>query len=216
MARANSREIVSADAHATAVDFEQIFAEDMSGLYLLSFLLTGNPDRAEECFVASVGESTKGNCVFKEWARSWARRTIIQSAIRLIVPQRHSERAMRNPAVARTIEKLPLVLRADVSAILELAPFERFVFVMSTLERYSDHDCSILLACARRDVTGARVRALRQLGRLMNFPEDEVDAASEDLAGDESPGPVIKLTIAQYFATPAWSRSLSHETPVWP
>jgi DNA-directed RNA polymerase specialized sigma24 family protein len=207
MARANRREIINADAYATAVDFEQIFMEDMSGLYLLSFLLTGNPDRAEECFVAGIGESTKGNRVFKEWARSWARRTIIQSAIRLIDPRRHSERGMRNSAVARTIEKLPLVLQTEASAILELAPFERFVFVMSTLERYSDHDCSILLACARRDVTGARVRALRQLGRLMTFPKDEVHTASEDLAEDKSPGPAIQLTIARYFATPAWSRS---------
>ena len=31
---------------------------------------------------------------------------------------------------------------AEVSAILELAPLERFVFVMSVLERYSEHDCS--------------------------------------------------------------------------
>ena len=33
----------------------------------------------------------RGNRVFKEWARSWARRTIIQSAIRLIAP-RHPHR----------------------------------------------------------------------------------------------------------------------------
>ena len=61
MARANSREISSSDEYATAADFEQIFTEDMSGLYLLSFLLTGDRNKAEECFVGGIGESTKGN-----------------------------------------------------------------------------------------------------------------------------------------------------------
>jgi len=204
MARANSTEIVSSHVYATAADFEQIFTEDMSGLYLLSFLLTGDGDKAQECFVAGIGESTKGNRVFKEWARSWARRTIIKSAIRLIEPRHRPGSAPRNPAVARTTDKVPLALQAEVSAILELAPFDRFIFVMSALERYSDHDCSILLGCARMDVTAARARALRQLRRLLNFQrQDQAQADSEHLAVHDNARPVIELTIAQYFATPA-------------
>jgi len=195
MARTNSAEIVSSHAYATDADFEQIFTENMSGLYLLSFLLTGDRDKAQECFVAGIEESTKGNRVFKEWARSWARRTIIQSAIRLIEPRHRPGSTTRNPAVARTTDKVPLALQAEVSAILELAPFDRFVFVMSALERYSDHDCSILLGCARRDVTAARARALRQLGRSMKFQR------KEHLAMHDNAEPVIELTIAQYFAT---------------
>src|ERR1039458_4345738 len=37
---------------------------------------------------------------------------------------------------------------------------ERFVFVMSVLERYSDQDCSVLLSCSRQDVGETRMRAL--------------------------------------------------------
>jgi hypothetical protein len=95
MASATTKEIAGSAAYASTTDFERIFTEDMSGLYLLSLLLTGDGDRAEECFVASVGESTKGNRVFKEWARSWVRRTIIQTAIRLIAPRQRSGRAKR-------------------------------------------------------------------------------------------------------------------------
>ena len=51
----------------------------------------------------------------------------------------------------------------DMSAILELMPFKRFVYVMSVIERYSDQDCSVLLGCARRDVVAARIRAFQQL-----------------------------------------------------
>jgi hypothetical protein len=64
--------------------------EFLGSLYLLSLLLTGSHEKAEACFVEGIGESTKENHVFKEWARSWARRTIIQSAIRLSLHGRAS------------------------------------------------------------------------------------------------------------------------------
>jgi DNA-directed RNA polymerase specialized sigma24 family protein len=203
MAQANSREIVSSEAYATAADFEQIFIEDMSVLYLLSFLLTGDRDKAEECFVAGIEESTKSNRVFKEWARSWARRSIIQSAIRLIAPRESSAGARREPAFSRDVDdKVPLLLRAEVYAILELPRFERFVFVLSSLERYSDQDCSILLGCARRDIAPARARALRDLARLLGFqPTKQGDFSSKRSTLVGNSGPVMELMIARHFAT---------------
>ena len=208
MAQANSREIVSSEAYATAADFEQIFTEDMSVFYLLSFLLTGDQYKAEECFVAGIGESANGNRVFKEWARSWARRTIVRSAIRLIAPRQNLAGAKRNLVVTRAMDKVPLLLRAEVCAILELAPLERFVFVMSNLERYSDHDCSILLGCARRDIAAARARAVRYLVGLLKFqPKTQAAAGSQKSAAEESSGPVIELLIARHFATSAFNLS---------
>ncbi len=84
MTEENRKKNVNGGQYATVADFKRIFTKDVNSLYLLSLLLTGNPENAEQCFVEGIGESTKGNHVFKEWARSWARRTIIQSAIRLI------------------------------------------------------------------------------------------------------------------------------------
>ena len=63
--------MVSAGVYATATDFQQIFTNHVDSLYLLALLLTGNYEKAEECVVAGIGESTKGNHVFKEWAHSW-------------------------------------------------------------------------------------------------------------------------------------------------
>jgi DNA-directed RNA polymerase specialized sigma24 family protein len=209
MVRANSREIASSDGYATAADFEQIFTEDMSGLHLLSFLLTGDRDKAEECFVAGIGASTKSNKVFKEWARSWARRTIIQSAIRLVAPGRRSEGVPRKSVPSRAMDFLPLALQAEVCAILELPPLERFVFVMTVLERYSDHECSIFLGYVQRDITAARARALQHLGRWLNFQQNETDAGLEELPVRKSARPVIEMTIARYFATAGWNRELS-------
>ena len=209
MASATTKEIAASAAYASTTDFERIFTEDMSGLYLLSLLLTGDGDRAEECFVASVGESTKGNRVFKEWARSWVRRTIIQTAIRLIAPRQRSGRATQNAVSPRDLNYVPLASEAEVCAILELAPLERFVFVMSVLEHYSDHDCSILLGCSRRDVAAALARALQHLGRLMNFHHNEADAGVGGLSGPETPRRVVEMTIARYFAPPRWNTTLS-------
>jgi hypothetical protein len=53
----------------------------------------------------------------------------------------------------------------EISAVLGLADFERFAFVMSVLERYSDQDCALLLGCTRENLIAAKVSALQQLGR---------------------------------------------------
>src|ERR1700761_6815605 len=49
------------------------------------------------------------------------------------------------------------------SAIVSLSAFERFVFVMSILERMSDGDCLNLLRCSRRELDLARELAVRFL-----------------------------------------------------
>ena len=201
MARENRKQVVSVGPYATVADFKRIFTEDVNSLYLLSLLLAGDPEKAERCFVEGIGESTKGNRVFKEWARSWARRTIIQSAIRLIDPRQSSHDGNSKWRFRGAVDKVPIVLHAEVSAILELAPLERFVFVMSVLERYSDHDCTILLGCARRDVALTRTRAMQRLVTLLGLEDNgRMDADRET---------VIELIIAQHFATPAWTSSLS-------
>src|SRR6516164_8596247 len=79
--------------YASGPDFCRIFRDDMNRLYTLSLLLTADHSLAEKCFVQGLEDAQKGNPVFREWARSWARRTIIANAIRLINP-----RVERTPA----------------------------------------------------------------------------------------------------------------------
>ena len=87
------------------------------------------------------------------------------SATRLIAPMGNCKTIGRNADLTRGMNKIPMILNSEVRAILDLAPLERFVFVMSVLERYSDNDCSILLGCARREIAIIRARAMQQLGR---------------------------------------------------
>jgi hypothetical protein len=149
--------------YATIEDFCRTFDDGMSKLYQLSFLLTADHRKAEQCFVAGLEESATSNRVFKEWASSWAKRSIIQNAVRELKP---------HPPVNRRASSLALHFDGDLpeesrhsklDRILGLADFDRFVFVISVLEHYSDHDCAVLLHCSPQQVGEARVRGLEEL-----------------------------------------------------
>jgi DNA-directed RNA polymerase specialized sigma24 family protein len=152
--------------YAMRSDFCRIFEKDMNSLYLLSFLLTADRTIAEQCFVGGLHIAQEENQVFKEWAESWARRAIMQNAIRMIRP-RATNGATHSTTVPGTDNAR--AERAEIAAIVDLPTFERFAFVMSVLEHYSDQECSLLLGCTRSDVAAARTRALERLGKFADL-----------------------------------------------
>src|SRR6266853_3217792 len=158
--------------YAMHADFCAVYEKDMKHLYLLAFLLTVNHKEAEQCFALTVEKAFKEPAVFKEWARSWVKRSQIEHAIDIV-----------SPASARTGEKRDLWSagphqshgEGEINAVTKLAPLERFVFVMSILERHSNWDCALLLGCSMNKVAQARRRALRRLPDLAPalFPRAE-------------------------------------------
>jgi len=148
--------------YARGGDFCRIFTEDMSSLYRLAFLLTADADTAERCFVEALEECIRANRVFEEWARSWARRAVVQSAIRVTQPTLSGV----TPISGRRTVTLSLAgLENDTgfAAIFKLDDLERFVFVIVVLEGYSDQDCKILLGRSREQIVRARARAIRNI-----------------------------------------------------
>jgi hypothetical protein len=197
----NANRIARGKQYASSDDFQRIFEDDMSGLYLLSFLLTADREKAELCFVSGLEDAVEGNRVFKDWARSWARRAIIQNAVRLINP-----RSPEASSVARNVNeaKLPGDQPVEIGAVLKLAPFERFVYVMSVLERYSDQHCSVLLSCARWEVSAARIRALQQIGNSMELRNEKVaNGSSARAASHDARRSLLQLLVAPRLATSA-------------
>jgi len=170
MFKANQSATIKNAEYAVAGDFCQIFDQDMSSLYLLALLLTGDHEKAEQCFVQGLENAVSRNRVFKEWARSWARRVIVQNALRIISPRPNAGNGSWGRVSIDRRSKTPSE-RVEIAAVLGLATLDRFVFVMSVLEGYSDHDCAILLGCARRDVLAARTRALQQIGSAAEFQQ---------------------------------------------
>jgi len=199
--------------YATRADFCRIFAEDMKDLYLLSLLLTADPVKAEQCFVAGLDGSGADNQVFKEWARSWARRTIIKKAISLIAPdpapshsvpvqQPASDVHESGKATASAREQLSL--RAELSILFKLGAFERFAFVMSVLEVYTDHDCALLLGCTRQALVAARGRALQQIANSVEVNrEKQADADIRPALSSNRDKSIVELVFPARLATPA-------------
>ncbi len=163
--------------YATQADFRRVFQEDMNRLYLLSFLLTGERDLAEQCFVSGLKMSSEGNPVFKEWATSWARRTIILTAIRMVRPRLGDPQRSSVPPKSAGPSAIS---RAEIANIIALPPFGRFVFVMSVLECYTEQECSLLLGCTRREAMEARERALRRTGEGAELRRKVISIASDD------------------------------------
>src|SRR5690349_15572071 len=153
------------DRYASREDFRRIFTEDLDELYQLSFLLTRDPQKAEQCFVGGLEDCVAGNSVFREWARSWAKRTIVQNAIRELKPRPSQSNSPLSGAIFSDMNQHSRGPGGhfDLNAVLGLEDFERFVFVMSVLEHYSEHDCALLLGCSSRDIREGRTRALKEL-----------------------------------------------------
>jgi hypothetical protein len=150
-----------ARGYAMAVDYCKIFSDNVDHLYTLSLLLTADHSKAEQCFVAGLEDCVEGNPVFREWAEAWAVRTIIKNAIRIISPSRN--RTTGTEAVTE-----PISDAGDLAlAITELPPFERFGYVMSVLERYSDRECSLFLDCTVQEIANARTHAFQQLPDML-------------------------------------------------
>ena len=146
--------------YATHADFCDALAQDTNSLYLLAFLLTTNHEDAEHCFAATVEDVFKPVPVFMDWVSTWIRRTLIIQAIMIVFnPNRYKRRADRwysgQGESGLTID-----------AITSLADLDRFVFVMSVLERYSVHECSLFLSCSSGTVIQSRERALSSLPSL--------------------------------------------------
>jgi hypothetical protein len=120
--------------------------------------------------------------VFREWARSWAQRTMIQNAVRMFGPR-------ANRSAATTVAGGPINCRfgqtqeadAAIASILGLEDFERFVSVMSVLEKYSDQDCSVLPGCSRQEVRETRMRALEHVAESVSH----VDTVSNTWTGSD-------------------------------
>jgi DNA-directed RNA polymerase specialized sigma24 family protein len=170
--------------YATSEDFSRIFERQMNRLYCLALLLAGDEAIAEQCFGGALHIAQEGTPVFKDWAETWVRRTIILNAIRIIRSQRTADNAESIGRVAGDT-----TARVEIAEVAKLPVLERLAFVMSVLEGYSDYECALHLGRTRAEVTAARTRALERIataefhGHLVTIRsaqrQQETDSGSE-------------------------------------
>ena len=157
-----------ANEYATPEDFRRLFIEETDGLYQLAYLLTGDDDKAQQCFAVGLENSVKGNNVFREWAYSWAKRMIIRNTIRILRPQPPDVNPSAPTLVMPQKSKLRIIRdgHLEIDSVLALENFERIVFIMTVPERYSDPEAALLIGCSIGEIRAARICALQEVANL--------------------------------------------------
>ena len=158
--RPNSSE---ANLYASADDFRRLFTVEIDCLFRLSLLLTADAENAKHCLTLAMGDCVGARTIFKDFARVWARRMIIQNAIQLV---------LTDDSVAGNSKGVESSLDADdlhdnehpkQSAVLGLAPFDRLAYVICILERLSVADCALGVRKSSQEVQDAVTRAAKQI-----------------------------------------------------
>jgi len=161
----NQFKLIEEDTCATTDDFQCLFAREMTDLFRLSLQLTADAEKAESCLILAMRECFTNSAVSKRWALIWARRLVVRNAIRLVPvtePVMSSDTCSEPGPDLQPCEYLIEALRGS-PAILALPDFDRLVFVICVLERYSIMDCALLLKRSPKEVDNARVRAINQV-----------------------------------------------------
>ena len=167
-----SRAIERARQYAVGNDFCSIFDNQADRLYLLAYLLTADQKKAEECVVTGLEDCLEGNPVFRDWACAWSIRTIVKRAIGMMRPLAKESSSTPTSSGLEAGSSVAEI----IATITHMPIFERFVFVLSVLEGYTDRDCAGLLNCPTAAIVAARVRALQRLKPVetVSTPESAV------------------------------------------
>ena len=156
--------------YASKEEFVSAFECERAGLQRLAQLLTTNSEAAKLCLIRAFQECVASSSVSKEWVLNWARRVVIRSAIGLFMdPGGQSFVSTNDDADRGLFAFFPddsLGAIAEPESILALPEFERLVFVICVLERYSIHDCALLLGKSPREINEVRHRIGNQVGRI--------------------------------------------------
>jgi hypothetical protein len=160
-----------ANDYATASEFCQIFSKNMEGLYTLALALTADKTTAEQSLLLALEECKKTASVFRQWAHSWSRLAVIESAIRLVKP---SANDVAEEVRAKTDD---VIEKSDPAAryVSKMQTFDRFTFVLSVLDRYSVRDCAILLKCRPQEIKRARQRAMEFFAKAASYVATPVE-----------------------------------------
>jgi DNA-directed RNA polymerase specialized sigma24 family protein len=156
--------------YASNEEFASVFESERTGLQRLALLLTANSEAAKRCLIRAFQECIASSSVSKEWVLSWTRRMVIRNAISLVMsPRGQSFVNTNDDADNGLIAFSPddsLGAIATSESILDLPELERFVFIICVLERYSIHDCALLLGKSPREVNEVRHRVGNQIGQI--------------------------------------------------
>jgi DNA-directed RNA polymerase specialized sigma24 family protein len=156
--------------YARKEEFVSIFECERVSLQRLALLLTANSEAAKRCLIRAFRECVASGSVSKEWVLNWTRRMVIRNAIGLVMGAGgqsfiNTNDDADNGFSAFSPDDSPDAI-ATSESILNLPELQRFVFIICVLERYSIHDCALLLGRSPREVIEVRQRVANQVGQI--------------------------------------------------
>lgn len=163
---------------AVPTDFCRLFLEQAGSLYRLSLMLTADKKMAEQCVTKALEDCMRAGTVFKGWEHRYARRAIVMNAIHMVepfgeaIPVRNAE------------DSDHIIVDPRLAPVMALSPIDRFVFIMSVLESYSDHECRVLLRCLKSEIVEARSHALQSLAETADrIPTTDPEPSQSRIQG---------------------------------
>lgn len=141
------------DEYTTAEEFCSIFNRSVDRHYLLALLLTCSESKALECVVLALEDCQKAQ-VFKPWADSWARLSVIDRAMKIMGIGSHD--SLEVDPYKQPLDRIP----SELASVMKLRTFQRFVYVLTVLEKYSIRDVAILMKRSKREVMEVQQEAL--------------------------------------------------------
>jgi hypothetical protein len=155
----NQRELEA--GNTPVVDECQFLIFHMDAYYSLALLLTASEEDAESCFALALdmwSQACKAQYPrVEDIVHKSMKRALVDSAIEICHPvlgRMHDASGMYLSTASSASSSSPWI-----ACILQLETFERFVFVLSVLESYSDQECAELLDCQPEEIADARVQA---------------------------------------------------------
>jgi DNA-directed RNA polymerase specialized sigma24 family protein len=159
----------SGKEYALPLEFCELFKRETSRFYYLALLVTGDANKAEQCFEESLAQCLTSSRVFKTFVERWAIHTIFKAGIRIATSD-VKEDAPGTPVTNSQNDVLAATLR-------ELPFLDRVAYLMTVLEKYSDAESAAFLGCTAKEVKAARQRAAQQLAVAPSpLAEDQVPA----------------------------------------
>lgn len=154
-------------SYATLEDFKELFAATQTELLCLSLHLTADAEDAEVCLIRALKDCMTGFPVPKERMHIRARQMVVWNSVRLVLGSENTppDDSLGDavPYVHLETGELQAEELRESTAILDLPTFDRLVFVITVLERYSIRDCALLLRSTPKKVRDARLHALNHV-----------------------------------------------------
>jgi DNA-directed RNA polymerase specialized sigma24 family protein len=165
-----SKTVSERGEYARKEEFVSVFECERAGLQRLALLLTANSEAVKRCLIRAFRECIASSSVSKGWVLSWARRLVIRNAISLVMGPGAESFVNTNDDADNGLVAFSqddwLGAIAESESILNLPEFDRFVFVICVLERYSMYDCALLLGRPLFDINEARQRVGNRVGQI--------------------------------------------------